>query len=619
MSNNLENSSANGLNGNVEISGFLKQLSNDMRMPLNDIVGCAEAISHESISTRARDGLLEIRLAANIMTHIAADMIDLVRIINNEIEIADDEYCFENLALDVRRTIEKEAEQKALKTIIDIDPSIPYRLFGDESRIKSMLGKLITNAIRVTESGNIVFAVKCLPAGDGKVFLKFDVSDSGDGVLEEDIVKVLGGKGATFDQGNRGVESASIGIFLTKYFAGCMGGKLSVKATPGKGCTFTLLISQRTVGVTTMGDIYEDEAEQISSEKDIPFTAETSRVLIAQKNLEEARMNRKKFGKFMIHADITGSSKEAVNLVGRIYYDMLLIDADMPELSGFEAAKTVRALAKVGNEDETYFSKLPIIGLVDKNTGNLILEAEEAGMNECVLSPADNTRLEKILSTYLPVEKIKYASEITRDGNGLASLEALGLNIREALANFAGDEDEYKEVLLTMCRSSDTKITMLKYYLEQHDYKNYIVAIHGILGVAQVIGADEIAARSRELERAAKQGMREVIERETESFGDAFDKLLTSVRSAIMSQDKNSNKGAIDKEDLIAIINELRVYLADYQLNEVETLFFTLAQFSYPNNRVMELIHVAEEQMLSYSYNEVIATLDSVIAELNAE
>ena len=201
----------------------------------------------------------------------------------------------------------------------------------------------------------------------------------------------------------------------------------------------------------------------------------------------------------------------------------------------------------------------------------------------------------------------------------LAALEKMGLNVRAALSNFGGSAEEYRDVLLTTCRSSDTKALMLNHYLEQHDYKNYIVTMHGILGVAQVIGAESLEAQARELETAAKQGNRQSLEEKTQAFSEEFDRLLTSIRSAIMTQEKEINKGLIDKEDLLLIIYELQGYLSDYRVSEAEMLFYSLASFMYSNDRVMELIHRAEEQMLSYNYNDLNATLDEIIACLFAE
>ena len=86
-----------------------------------------------------------------------------------------------------------------------------------------------------------------------------------------------------------------------------------------------------------------------------------------------------------------------------------------------------------------------------------------------------------------------------------------------------------------------------------------------------------------------------------------------------MTQEKEINKGLIDKEDLLLILYELRGYLSEYRVNEAEMLFYSLSSFMYSNEKVMELIHRAEEQMLSYNYNEVTATLDEIIECLFSE
>ena len=407
----------------------------------------------------------------------------MIKINNNSLVIKDEEYCFEDLTIDIRTLIEQAALRKNLETVIDIDPEIPYRLIGDKERLYPMLASMVAGSVDATNQGSISFSARCLPIDDESVYLKFDLSDTGSGILSEGIYQALEGRTITADESTGGISFESIGVFVTRYMALKMGGQFTAKAVPGKGATLSLIIRQGKVGNDTLGNRYEQETRE----------------------LEES------------------------------------------------------------------------------------LAAEAERIEECEL------------------------------GNDmLISLQDYGLNVGAALSNFDGNEDEYCSVLLTTCRSCDTKAQMLNYYLEQHDYKNYIIAMHGILGVAQVIGADSIAAKARELENAAKQGKRDQITAETREFSENYEMLLTYIRSVIMTQDKIVSKGLIDREDLRMIIFELRGYLADYRINEVETLFYSLSQFSYPNDQVMELIHDAEEQMLTYNYNAVGDILEQIISELDS-
>lgn len=602
----------------LEISGFMRQLSTEIRNPVSTILGNAEFISREEINDRVRDKLTDIKKAADKLRILTEDMVDIVRISNGEIQLADEEYCFEDLILELRSGIEHDANARGLKCNIDIDGAIPYRMFGDRNRLKQILTRLVTNAFDFARS-EVIFSAKCLPASDGRTFLKFDAVDDGRGILFEDTIRILCGKGASFEQGMEGLDPSTVGYFIAKYFAGRMGGKLTVKARQGESCTFTILVNQGTVGLATLNDHHE--AEGAHQEEHIPFTAHDVRALIVRGDRESARNYQRLLGRYMVSADFTDDTEEALKLIDRIRYDLVFTDAVMPgkDTDGYKLAAAIRAgNVDTDSEKRAYYTSIPVIGLSTQDAVEVTGDINLSGMNECLRTPSDIATLERVLREYLPADKLSFTKEFSYEGRGLEVLEELGLNTADALANFQGDEDEYKNVLLTMCRSSDTKGKLLKHYVEQHDYKNYIVTVHGILGVAQMIGADMLASKSRELEQAAKQGMLEMIESETAGFADSFDKLLSSVRNAIMTEDTVVSKGAIDREDLLAIIDELKGYLAEYQLNEVEELFFTLAQFSYPNNRVMELIHQAEEQMLSYNYNEVATLLDGIKGELDA-
>ena len=600
----------------IEISGFLKQLSHEIRTPMNTIVGSTELIAREDISACVRESIADIRQAADRLVTLTDDLIDIVRISNGELELRNEEYCFNDIMLDVRSLIEKRAEQKGIEYHIDVDTDIPYRMFGDCERITQMLEKLITNAFEFTHQGSVGFTAKCLPGSAGGVFLRFEITDTGSGVLSDDIVKVLSGRGAAFEDGMRGVEGAAIGVFLTRYLAGRMGGKLTAKAKQGEGSSFMLLIEQEAVGTTTIGDRNELEAEHDTSAS--LFTVSNGRVLIVEDNLINARIEQALMHKYKIDADIVDNGQGAVELIKKIDYDLIFMDYMMPDMDGAETTRAIRSLALSADGGESYFAGLPIVAFTANTAADSQDKLLAAGMNDFLTKPVNITELERVLRQWLPADKLVYTVESSEDG-GIRVLDSLGLNTGAALANFNGDESEYRDILLTMCRSSDTKSKMLNYYLEQHDYKNYIIAMHGILGVAQVIGAESLASRCHELEKAARQGVREFLERETRRFGEDFDRLLSSVRSVIMTDDKESNKGAIDREDLMAMVDELKGYLAEYQINEVEELFYTMAQFSYPNPKVVELIHTAEEYMLNYSYNEVSATLDEIRRELNAE
>lgn len=595
------------------VTAFLSRLSHEIRTPMNTIVGSAELISREDVSVRVRESVHDIREAAEKLMLLTDDLVDIIRITNDEVVLKNEEYCTLDVIAEVRRNLESRVGDRPIEIKYDIDNKLPYRMYGDVGRIRQMLDRLAGNAVEFTREGIVTFSIKCLQGSGGSVFIRTDISDSGNGILSDDIMSVLGGETTN---SSHAVEGAALGVFMAKYYATKMGGRLTVKAKRGEGSTFTMLIPQKTIGMGTLEDHMDDEE---LGTVNLPFSIIGARALIVEDNVTNARIEHAILHQYGIDSDICDNGRDAVELVQRVSYDIVFMDYMMPDMNGVETTQAIRELAGCSEETRQYYEKLPIIAFTANTSQGAMEMLIQAGMNDYLSKPLEISELERVLKTWLRSDKVKFAAgEYLCDDYEMKSLAELGLNIRAALSNFNGDEKEYKDVLMSMCRSSDTKGKLLTHYLEQHDYKNYIVTIHGILGVSQAIGADMITCKCRELERAAKQGFRDMIEKETPRFAENFDRLLSQVRDIIASKESDANKGLITTEDLLTIIDELNGFLAEYKINEVEELFFTLAQFAYPNERVMELIHKAEEGMLNYDYNSVIALLEETAGLLRS-
>jgi len=321
-------------------------------------------------------------------------------------------------------------------------------------------------------------------------------------------------------------------------------------------------------------------------------------VLIADERQAKEKSCIASFRELEIDADVVGNGNAAIDLCEKIAFDVVVLGETLDDEADPAVVRdSIRANA--------VNKRIKVVTLSDKPEGF-----------DGTLGDFSQASLKELVKKFVPEVKINIVSRVGYTGKGLDALEDLGLNTREAIDNFNGDEDEYKEVLLTLCRSSDTKGKLLNHYIETHDYKNYIVAMHGILGVARVIGADWLATKSRELEKAAKQGIYSIIEKETGALSEYFEKLLSSIRTVLSQKKSEGIQGEISKPDLISIVTELKASLAEYQLDEVEELFFTLAQFSYPDPGVMELIHSAEEYMLGFQYTDVESCLDEIMKRL---
>ena len=592
-------------NSQMMISNYLTQLEGDLRIPVTSIIGSVERISHENADAALHEDLVNIRKAAEGLLILTDDLIDIVRINNNELKIADDDYDFEDVIFEIRHLLEKQTLAKGIESEMIIDNNLPCRFFGDKNRILKMLKRLVRKGIEETDEGKVSFQVTCLPGILGTVFVRFDVTDTSDGVLEEDVVSALSGKNT---EGL--ISEAATTIFILKSIATYMGGKLTARARRGEGVTFTLLISQRPVGVATFNDRMNKDDDSYASDQHFTLVKKL-RALVVGEDKEVALLGQQAIYRYRIGSDITDNVEEALELIKRIRYDVVLASENMKLPDGTGIVDAIRALADECPEKAAHIRRLPVVGIEPVNDIDAVPGEGFVGHARI---PFRSEEMEEIMKNQLPAEIIRYMSDHSYSGKGLDSLEQLGLKAYDAFARFGSDAEGYRRALLSTCRSSDTKGKMLNYYLDQSDYKNYIVIVHSMIEAAQLIGSEELAAEGKELEKAAKFNPGPELIPASEAFAADFEKTLVAVRSIITDRSEEARQGAIDREDLLYIVNELRGYLSNYQITEVEELFFTLAQFSYENPKVMEYIHEAEEYMLGYNYNEVMASLDRIVA-----
>ncbi|MBO4415964.1 MAG: hypothetical protein J5824_08305 [Lachnospiraceae bacterium] len=594
-------------NSKMAVSNYLAQMENEIRIPVTTIIGNVEQISRENADSVMHDDIVSIRKAADSLIALTDDLIDIVKISNDELVIADEDYDFEDIILDIRRDIESQTSMKGIESRIDIEDNIPCRFFGDKQRVLKMLRRIVKHAITVTDEGVVGFKASCMPGALGNLFLRFDITDNGSGELDEDVAATLAGKTA-----REGVSAAATSAFIIKYIAWRMGGKFTARTKTGEGCTFTLLISQKPVGMATFKDRMT-ESEIGNNDEQHFIVRKKLRTLVIGEDRHVAVEGQRAIYKYKIGSDFTDNAEEAMMLLSRIEYDAICVSENMTTADGTSLIDAIRAMGELYPSKADYYENLPIVA-VESIYGQKAAEIKSRITGRLPL-PFHTEVLEELLVKMFPGDRL-YNIDHSYEVEGLDSLKALGLNSDAAYERFGGDEAGYRKAVLAVCRSSDTKGKMLKLYLDRSDYKNYITVVRSMYEVTQLIGSEELSKEAKELENAAKYSPGPEMAEKTDSFAEKYENIMASVRSVMSDSYDENNKGAIDREDLIFLIDELRGYLSNYQIKEVEELFFTLAQFSYEDSKVMEFIHEAEEHMLSYNYNEVMAALDKIMLRI---
>ena len=549
-------------------SSFLANMSHEIRTPMNAIIGFNELILQKTHDKEIASYASDIKTASNNLLTIINDILDLSKIESGKVEINEDNYNIATLINESVINIKKKAQDKGIEFILDLDMNLPCELYGDNKRIRNILINLMNNAVKYTSKGFIKVIVELDSIEDDMATIRFSIADSGIGIKEEDIPKMFH-KFEKFDsKKNRDIEGTGLGLTIVKGYAEHMGGTISVESEYGIGSTFSVILKQKVINHDKLGDVilqdthmkdsmlsdkYIGEGMKISTGAAIApameavlklsvekkekerrhFRAPNARILVVDDNIINLKVSASLLGSYGIRVDVAESGRESIEMCKHTSYDIIFMDHMMPEMDGVEAMKRIRNLV----DDDEY--KSCIIAL----TANAIAGVKEMmlkeGFDGYVSKPIDVAYMEEVLIKYLPEELIVY-SDATKSPDSVNSVEKdfekclADFDYEKALTYCCGDKETYEDIIFVYYESGESRIADLERFLKEKDYKNYIIAIHGLKSSSANIGAMELSERAKKHEFAGKEGDYEFLHEDFDSLVDLYRDVLKKLSKALV-------------------------------------------------------------------------------------
>ena len=379
-------------------SDFLANMSHEIRTPMNAIIGMSQVIiDGKEVSDSVMSKVNEIKIAGTNLLEIINDILDMSKIEAGKFELVNDEYDLANLIHELSSVVTARLHQSDVIFSLDIDPTVPRKLIGDEIRIRQILLNILGNAIKFTKEGSINLKVtwnKCESAPD----VLFDISDTGIGIKEEDKEKIFGKYDQADTKKNRSVQGTGLGLAISRNFAILMGGMITVDSKYGEGSTFHIVINQDIKEYEQLG---EDTATKLTNKTFvIPVKQEVeavekpdTKVLVVDDSKVNLLVATGLMKKYNMTVDTAMSGKESIEKVQKTQYDIVFMDHMMPEMDGVEAMKAIRAL---GEE----YKKLPIVAL----TANALSESKDMLLNEgfddYLAKPINVVELDRVINEW---------------------------------------------------------------------------------------------------------------------------------------------------------------------------------------------------------------------------
>jgi CheY-like chemotaxis protein/anti-sigma regulatory factor (Ser/Thr protein kinase) len=362
---------------------------------MNAVTGMAELLQGMDLPDAARDCIATIRLSSESLLAIINDILDLSKIESGKLQIEMIPCDLQACVAETLQMVTLAAAQKGLALSFEIVPGTPRWVQGDSVRIRQVLLNLASNAVKFTHAGSVRVTVAS-EERDGARFLRFSVADTGIGIPAGSIGALFQSFSQIDASTTRQYGGTGLGLVICRRLVELMGGRISVESEEGRGSTFSFLIP-------------ELPASLVNLEGSLPAAARTKalrvrrRVLVAEDNLVNQKVAGMMLEKLGHSSAIANNGAEALRLLDRDTFDAVLMDLQMPEMDGMEAAQRIRRM---------FGSAGPwIIALTANAFEEDRRKAADAGMDDFLTKPLSLAALERAL------DRIPVVEEVSPDGS----------------------------------------------------------------------------------------------------------------------------------------------------------------------------------------------------------
>ena len=465
---------------------LINTVTHDLRSPLNTVIGYSDLLERTGLSNKQKHYLGHLKKSSDYILHLVNDLLDLSKLEAGKMIIEELPFSPKKLIENTISSVIPVNDKKNLDIQIITDDLLKKQYISDPFRIKQVLTNLLHNAYKFTDEGSIIVESTVIENGLSEKQLVIAVKDTGIGITAEQQQVIF----EEFSQGDDDTEKKfggfGLGLSITKKIIQLLNGKITLKSEPEEGSIFTIYIPIK----LSNSLVPEEETEVLEIQN---FS--NKKVLIVDDDPSQLSLTSEVATLAGLAYDVCGNGLEAVALLEKNDYDLVLTDIQMPKMDGFVLIKTIKEELKKEN--------LPVIALSGR-TDTSVSEYQDAGFSGNLRKPYAPKELIDLIARILNVDLIEYENEMP----SLSDSEEYSLNDLMLFAH--GDSDSLYAILDTFYESTVDNIEDLKAMVSKKNINQIKKIAHKMLPMFKQIKAKEVVPVLTRLEHPEQYDMNDL-------------------------------------------------------------------------------------------------------------